>query len=96
MKVDKKLISKLENLAKLELSAQEKEKLSKDMNDILGMVEKLDTLDTKDVNPLIHMADRPQVLRKDEVKHQLKREDALKNAPITEDAFFKVPKVIKL
>ncbi len=96
MKVDKPLISKLENLAKLALSDEEKTQLLTDMNDILSMVEKLDHLDTEAVAPLIHMSDQPQVLRKDEIKHELSKEEALKNATAKVDPFFTVPKVIDL
>ncbi|MFK8104604.1 MAG: Asp-tRNA(Asn)/Glu-tRNA(Gln) amidotransferase subunit GatC [Saprospiraceae bacterium] len=96
MKVDKPLISKLENLAKLALSEQEKALLLTDMNNILSMVEKLDSLDTESVAPLIHMGDRAQVLRKDEVKHELSTAEALKNAVTKADPFFTVPKVIDL
>lgn len=94
MKIDKVLISKLEKLSRLELSEQERTGIQKDLNKILTMVEKLNELDTKDVKPLVHISEEENILRADEIKHQLPREEALKNAPKKKDGYFLVPKVI--
>lgn len=66
-----------------------------DLNEILEMVEKLNELDTENVEPLIYLSNQSQQLRSDEVKGQVTTEEALKNAPATEGPYFKVPKVIK-
>ena len=95
MKIDKKLILKLEKLSRLELSEKEREKIQGDLNDILKMVEKLDELDTSDVEPLLHISDSENVLRADEIKNQLSKAEALSNAPDSNGQYFKVPKVIK-
>ena len=96
MQIDENLISRLENLARLQLSSDEREKIQNDMNEILKMVGKLDELDTKDVEPLVYINEEINSLRNDEVKHQVKNEDALKNAPDKDNQHFKVPKVIDL
>jgi len=96
MQIDKKLILHLEHLARLELSDEERTQIMGDLNNILNMVEKLQELDTETVEPLIYINDEVNVLRADEVKHQLGREAALSNAPDRNEAFFKVPKVINL
>lgn len=96
MKIDKQLISKLEHLARLELSDQEKEALIGDLNEILTMVEKLQELPTDDVEPLIYINEEVNVWRADEVKNQIDRNAALLNAPDKNDKYFKVPKVIDL
>lgn len=96
MKVDKALISKLEKLSRLKLAPEEQESIQKDLTNILGMVEKLNEVDTEGVEPLIHISEEINVLREDEVKHQLSREDALTNAPQTDGTYFLVPKVIDL
>ncbi len=96
MKVDKALISKLEKLSRLKLAPEEQESIQKDLTNILGMVEKLNEVDTEGVEPLIHISEEINVLREDEVKHQLSREDALSNAPQTDGTYFLVPKVIDL
>lgn len=96
MEIDKQLISRLEELARLELSEVEREALRKDLNEILGMVEKLQELQLENVEPLVHITEALNMWRRDEVKGQVPRENALKNAPDNEGHFFRVPKVIDL
>ncbi|MDX1940305.1 MAG: Asp-tRNA(Asn)/Glu-tRNA(Gln) amidotransferase subunit GatC, partial [Saprospiraceae bacterium] len=67
MTIDEQLISRLENLARLELSEEERIRLMKDLNDILKMVEKMDELDTENVVPLIYINEETQALREDEI-----------------------------
>ena len=62
---------------------------------MIAFVEKLNELDTTGVEPLLHMSDEANVLREDEVKGSISREEALKNAPEHDEQFFKVPKVIR-
>jgi aspartyl-tRNA(Asn)/glutamyl-tRNA(Gln) amidotransferase subunit C len=94
MQIDEQLISRLEHLARLELSPEERATIQKDLNNILTMVEKLNELDTKNVDPLVYINEEGNVWREDQVQHQLEREKALKNAPDQDGRFFKVPKVI--
>lgn len=96
MKIDKQLISRLEHLARLELSEEEKNRLMGDLNEILQMVEKLQELDTSDVEPLIYINEAVNVWREDQVKNQVSQEEALKNAPNQDGTYFKVAKVIDL
>jgi aspartyl-tRNA(Asn)/glutamyl-tRNA(Gln) amidotransferase subunit C len=96
MKIDDALILRLENLARLELSAAERTKLQGSLTNILTMVEQLNTLDTDGVEPLVYINEDVNVWRDDVVNHQLDRSVALKNAPDSDGAFFKVPKVIDL
>ena len=95
MEIDKTLISKLEHLARLELSDQEKEALVSDLNNILQMVAKMEELDTRDVEPLIYISEQVNILREDEVKHQVDKRKALGLAPLHNDDYFKVPKMIE-
>ncbi|MEL6922403.1 MAG: Asp-tRNA(Asn)/Glu-tRNA(Gln) amidotransferase subunit GatC [Bacteroidota bacterium] len=94
MTVDKELISRLEHLARLELSAEEKQRIQHDLNEILKMVEKLNELDTDGVAPLVYLSEAENVAREDEVRHQVDRAAALKNAPQQDGTYIKVPKVI--
>ena len=96
MNIDEKLISRLEHLARLELSGEEREKIRKDLNNILEMVEKLNELDTDKVDPLVYVSEEVDVLRKDHIQHQIDREDGLRNAPKRKGDYFEVPKVIDL
>lgn len=94
MQVDEQLVLRLEKLARLQLSEEEREVIQGDLNKILGMVDKLKEIDTDNVEPLIYMNEEVNVLREDVVKNQTPREDALRNAPAEDGTYFKVPKVI--
>jgi aspartyl-tRNA(Asn)/glutamyl-tRNA(Gln) amidotransferase subunit C len=95
MNVNNEMIDKLANLARLEFGAKEKEEIKNDLEQMIVFIDKLNELDTTGVEPLLHMSENINVLREDEVSGTLSREDALKNAPMHDDQFFKVPKVIK-
>jgi aspartyl-tRNA(Asn)/glutamyl-tRNA(Gln) amidotransferase subunit C len=94
MKIDKETVDKIAHLARLEFENEAKDAIVNDMNNMLGFIEKLNELDTSDVEPLIYMSDEVNVLREDDVKHEITQEEALKNAPKHDSDYFKVPKVI--
>ena len=94
MEVNDALIEKLAHLSRLKFNDDEKAEIKHDLQRMISFVEKLNELDLKDVEPLIHMSEEVNVLREDEVKGSVSREDGLKNAPLHDDQFFKVPKVI--
>jgi len=87
-------IDAVADLARLKLSAEEKEKLSGDLANILGYVEQLSRLDTQNTPPTSHVLNLENVFRPDEAKPSSIREDVLKHAPKREANFFKVPKII--
>lgn len=89
------MIDKLANLARLEFNEEEKEEIKNDLRKMIGFIDKLNELDTTGVEPLLHMSDNVNILREDEVSGMITQEEALKNAPLHDDQFFKVPKVIK-
>ena len=95
MEVNDALIDKLANLARLRFDESEKEGIKKDLQKMIQFVEKLNELDTTGVTPQLHMSDAVNVLREDEVKGSIIREAGLRNAPLHDDQFFQVPKVIK-
>jgi aspartyl-tRNA(Asn)/glutamyl-tRNA(Gln) amidotransferase subunit C len=88
---DVKYIAKL---AHLEFDESELEGFTFQFNEILSYFEKLNELNTDNVEPLLHPIEKKNVLREDIVKASIDREEALKNAPDRTDEFFKVPKVI--
>ena len=88
-------VEKIAQLAKLKFSEEEKIKLQKDMNQVLGYIEQLNELDLTGVEPLENINETENIMREDEVKVWLSTEDALKNAPSKTQKFFKVPKVIE-
>lgn len=95
MEVNEAMVNKLANLSKLSFNEDEKKAISKDLEKMIGFVEKLNELDLKDAEPLMHMSEEINVLRDDELKGSVTRQEALLNAPATDGAFFLVPKVIK-
>src|ERR1700748_3273289 len=95
MEVNDTLIDNLSRLARLEFNAEEKEEIKKDLRRMIDFVEKLGELDTTGVEPLLHMSPVINVLREDEVRGSVSREEALANAPATDGTYFKVPKVIR-
>lgn len=96
MEIDDQLISRLENLARLQLSPEERAQLRGDLNDILTMVEQLKEVDVEGVTPLAYINSPTHRLRTDQVQHQVDRKRALDNAPDQDGTFFRVPKVIDL
>ena len=95
MKIDTALISRLEKLARLQLSPAEREKMTDDLQLILDMVDKLKELDTSDVEPLVYLNGEQNITREDEIANQLTQNKALRNAPKHDGRFFRVPKVIE-
>lgn len=95
MEVNHALIDKLSLLARLNIKPAEKEKLRTDLQQMIGFIEKLQELDTKGIEPLMHLTEEMNVLRADEVKGSVTIEEALQNAQLKKDRFFMVPKVIK-
>jgi len=95
MEVNDQLVDKLANLSRLQFDAAEKVAIKEDLQSMIQFIDKLNELDTTGVEPLLHMSDNVNVLRADEVQGSISREDALKNAPVHDEQFFKVPKVIQ-
>jgi aspartyl-tRNA(Asn)/glutamyl-tRNA(Gln) amidotransferase subunit C len=95
MEVNDDLINNLAQLARLEFNDAERDEIKNDLQKMIAFIDKLNELDTTGVEPLLHMSENVNVLREDEVKGSISREEALKNAPLHDEQFFKVPKVIK-
>jgi aspartyl-tRNA(Asn)/glutamyl-tRNA(Gln) amidotransferase subunit C len=95
MEVNDALVDKLANLARLQFDAAEKEGIKTDLQRMIQFVEKLNELDTTGIAPLLHMSEEVNILRDDEVKGSVDRVKGLQNAPVHDEQFFKVPKVIK-
>ncbi|SJZ33092.1 Asp-tRNA(Asn)/Glu-tRNA(Gln) amidotransferase subunit GatC [Selenihalanaerobacter shriftii] len=95
MKIDQATVEKVAMLARLELSTEEEEKMTDQLNDILDYADKLNELDTEGVEPTAHALPIKNVFREDVVEESLDRDIALENAPEKKDGSFKVPKVIE-
>ena len=95
MEVNDALVEKLANLSMLHFDEAEKASIKKDLERMISFVEKLNELDTNGVEPLLHLSENINVLRDDEVKGSISREEGLRNSALHDEQFFKVPKVIK-
>jgi aspartyl-tRNA(Asn)/glutamyl-tRNA(Gln) amidotransferase subunit C len=88
-------VSRVAFLARLELSDDEKTRLTHDLNGILGQFARLQELDTKDVPPTSHSIPLQNVLRDDVVRPSLSRDLATQNAPEKRDGNFIVPQIME-
>ncbi|MBW2471809.1 MAG: Asp-tRNA(Asn)/Glu-tRNA(Gln) amidotransferase subunit GatC [Deltaproteobacteria bacterium] len=94
MKITAQEVSHVAKLARLHMSQQEIEAMTKQLDDILTYVAKLNELDTEGIMPTTHAISIVNAFREDEVKPSLEREKTLANAPRQNDESFVVPKVI--
>jgi aspartyl-tRNA(Asn)/glutamyl-tRNA(Gln) amidotransferase subunit C len=81
-------------LARLRLSAGEKEMFSRQLSSILDYIGQLNELDTDDIEPLTHILPLYNVFRDDMVRPGSPREEILSNAPLLEENQYKVPKIM--
>ena len=95
MKVTKEDLQNVAVLSRLAIPADQEDKYIDQMDKILTYMENLSELDTENVKPTTYALPMQNVFRKDEVKESLDREAALANAPLKEDGYFKVPKVLE-
>jgi aspartyl-tRNA(Asn)/glutamyl-tRNA(Gln) amidotransferase subunit C len=96
LKINDKDVQYVAELANLELTPEESERMLRDMNSILAHIDKLNQLDTTNVEPMTQVfADKHEALREDAVRPSLQREEVMRIAPKTDGVFFKVPKVIE-
>ncbi|MGP4071813.1 Asp-tRNA(Asn)/Glu-tRNA(Gln) amidotransferase subunit GatC [Piscibacillus sp. B03] len=93
-KISKDQVKHVANLARLAINEEEAEKYSEQLSAIIDFSEQLNELDTKGVEPTTHVLDMKNVLRKDEPKEWISKEDALKNAPDQQDGQFRVPSIL--
>lgn len=94
MAISKDDVLHIARLSRLQLRDDEVESFRANLTDILGYVEKLDELDTSNVEPTTHAVDTSMRLRDDEVERRLTIDDVTSNAPESEDGMFRVPKIV--
>ncbi len=94
MAVTRKDVEYIADLARLKFSEDELDEYTSELNEILNYMEKLNELDTENIEPLSHPVEGTNAFREDKVKESIAREEALKNSPDKDEVFFKVPKVI--
>lgn len=94
MKISKNEVEHVANLARLNLSDNELETMTGQLDNILSYVDKLEELDTSEVAPTTHVFSVSNAFREDVVKESLNQSEAVKNGPQQNGEFFQVPKVI--
>jgi aspartyl-tRNA(Asn)/glutamyl-tRNA(Gln) amidotransferase subunit C len=82
-------------LSRLDLSGEEIDRFTRDLNEIIDYVGKLNELDTAGVPPTSHPIPLKNVFREDEPRPSLANDQALANAPDSEGPFFRVPQIIQ-
>lgn len=92
--IDLDQVRKVANLARLDLTTDEEEQFTGQLNSILGYVEQLSELDTDGVEPTTRAIEVSNITRKDELKPFEDRAAILDCAPDREDNFYKVPKIM--
>ena len=95
MTIDLKTIKHISKLSRISVNDEKAKKLAVDMNSIFDFIEKLNELNTDNVEPLTSIAETKLKLRVDEVKSENIREQILKNSPEKNEDFFVVPRVVE-
>jgi len=98
VKISENEVRYVADLANLRLSDEEIQRLSKDLDEILGHMDTLNELDTSNVQPMAQVlsdAEETATLREDRERETLSNDAALANAPQAGSGYFKVPKVIE-
>ena len=96
MKVSEQDIKTVASLSRLRIRKEEADDVIFQLNKILTYVENLQAIDTSDIEPTTYALPMQNVFRDDKVKPSLARELALSNAPLKEDGYFKVPRVLEV
>ena len=95
MKLSREEVQRVAVLARLRLTPEEQSRLTEELDRILGYMDKLNQLDTADVDLFSHTANITNTLREDQVTNRPNSDALLANAPDRDGTFFKVPKIIE-
>ena len=95
MTIDLKTIKHISKLSRISVDDAKANKLAGDLNSIFDFIEKLNELNTDNIEPLTSVAETTLKLRTDEVKSENIRDQILKNSPEENDDFFVVPRVVE-
>ena len=95
MTIDLKTIKHISKLSRISVDDEKAEKLAGDLNSIFDFIEKLNELNTNNVEPLTSVAETTLKLRADEIKSKNIRNQILQNSPDDNEDFFVVPRVVE-
>ena len=95
MSVDEKTVRRIADLARIAVPDEEVAKLSEELNAILGFVEQLSEVDTDGIQPMTSVVEREIKRREDVVSDGGYADNIVANAPVQDDNYFAVPKVVE-
>ena len=95
MSIDNSTVKKVAKLARLKVDVKDEENLKNELNNILEWVDKLQKVDTANIDPMLSVSNEPMPMREDTVTSKLDNEQILSNAPEKKAGFFVVPKVVE-
>ncbi len=95
MKITEQDIQNVASLSRLKIRPDESAKILSQLNEILTYIENLNSIDTTNIEPTTYALPMQNVFREDKVKPSIDRELALSTAPLQEDGYFKVPRVLE-
>ena len=95
MHVDETTVRRIARLARIKITDDEAKSLEGELSGILNWVEQLDEIDTTSVEPMTRVVAQEMKQRPDKVTDGEIADDVVKNAPMTEDHYFVVPKVVE-
>jgi len=95
MSIDNSTVKKVAKLARLKVDAKEEQNLKNELNNILEWVDKLQKVDTENIDPMLSVSNEPMPMREDMVTSRLDNKQILSNAPEKKAGFFVVPKVVE-
>ena len=95
MSVDIDTVKRVAKLSRIAITEERAASMQEELNAILGFVEQLSEVDVEGVEPMTSVVDMTMRKRQDEVNDGSKAADIVANAPVSEDNFFMVPKVVE-
>ncbi|KEG19707.1 Asp-tRNA(Asn)/Glu-tRNA(Gln) amidotransferase subunit GatC [Bartonella bacilliformis] len=95
MSVDDKTIKRIAHLARIAIHDNETERITKKLNAVLDLAKQLDEIDVTGVDPLISVVPMTLRMREDSITDGNKAADIVANAPVTEENFFLVSKIVE-
>ena len=95
MSIDANIAAKVAKLARIEVESQDLGALAKEFNDILGFIDQLNEVDVDGIEPMTSVTPQKLLRRNDNITDGDKQTSVLKNAPLSREGFYAVPKVVE-
>lgn len=95
MSIDANTAAKVAKLARIEVESQDLGALAKEFNEILGFIDQLNEVDVNGIEPMTSVTPQKLLRRNDNITDGDKQTSVLKNAPLSREGFYAVPKVVE-